>query len=79
VSIWARWFVVWVHDDLEDTTMATSPWPTIHAERAALVDDLRTLTEVSGPLLSIVMAITGRHQVLDDLEGPGVAILHSRP
>jgi uncharacterized protein (TIGR03083 family) len=34
--------------------------------------------EVSGPLLSIVMAITGRHQVLDDLSGDGVAVLRDR-
>jgi uncharacterized protein (TIGR03083 family) len=34
--------------------------------------------EVSGPLLSIVMAIAGRSAVLDDLSGEGVATLRAR-
>jgi uncharacterized protein (TIGR03083 family) len=34
--------------------------------------------EVSGPILSLVMAMTGRKQPLDDLTGDGVAILRSR-
>jgi uncharacterized protein (TIGR03083 family) len=35
--------------------------------------------EVSGPLQSLVLAMTGRKQVLDDLSGDGVSILASRP
>jgi uncharacterized protein (TIGR03083 family) len=35
--------------------------------------------EVSGPLQSLVLAMTGRKQVLDDLSGDGVAILATRP
>jgi uncharacterized protein (TIGR03083 family) len=35
--------------------------------------------EVSGPLQSLVLAMTGRKQVLDDLLGDGVAILATRP
>jgi uncharacterized protein (TIGR03083 family) len=34
--------------------------------------------EVSGPILSLVMAMTGRQAALDDLEGDGVATLRSR-
>ena len=34
--------------------------------------------EVSGPILSLVMAMTGRKEPLDDLSGDGVAILRSR-
>jgi uncharacterized protein (TIGR03083 family) len=33
---------------------------------------------VSGPMLSLVMAMTGRHAALDDLSGDGVATLRSR-
>lgn len=33
---------------------------------------------VRGPLLAIVMAMTGRRAFLDDLEGDGVAVLHER-
>jgi uncharacterized protein (TIGR03083 family) len=35
--------------------------------------------EVSGPILSLVMAMTGRKQVLGDLSGDGAATLSSRP
>ena len=35
--------------------------------------------EVSGPLLSLVMAMTGRRATLADLAGDGVATLSSRP
>jgi uncharacterized protein (TIGR03083 family) len=35
--------------------------------------------EVSGPIVSLVMAMTGRKAVLDDLSGEGVATLASRP
>jgi hypothetical protein len=35
--------------------------------------------EVSGPILSLVMAMTGRKQADDDLSGDGVATLRSRP
>jgi uncharacterized protein (TIGR03083 family) len=35
--------------------------------------------EVSGPLQSLVLAMTGRKQALDDLSGDGVAILATRP
>jgi uncharacterized protein (TIGR03083 family) len=35
--------------------------------------------EVSGPVLSLVMAMTGRKAVVDDLTGEGVATLRSRP
>jgi uncharacterized protein (TIGR03083 family) len=34
--------------------------------------------EVAGPILSLVMAMTGRKQSLDDLTGDGVATLRSR-
>jgi uncharacterized protein (TIGR03083 family) len=34
--------------------------------------------EVAGPILSLVMAMTGRRAALDDLEGDGVAALRSR-
>jgi len=34
--------------------------------------------EVSGPLLSLVMAMTGRKVALDDLEGPGLEVLRAR-
>jgi uncharacterized protein (TIGR03083 family) len=35
--------------------------------------------EVSGPILSLVLAMTGRKPPLDDLSGNGVAALRSRP
>jgi uncharacterized protein (TIGR03083 family) len=35
--------------------------------------------EVSGPLMTLVMAMTGRKQVLDELAGDGVAVLRQRP
>ena len=35
--------------------------------------------EVSGPALSLVMAMTGRKAALDDLSGDGVATLRTRP
>jgi uncharacterized protein (TIGR03083 family) len=35
--------------------------------------------EVSGPMVSLVMAMTGRKAVLDDLSGDGVATLRLRP
>lgn len=35
--------------------------------------------EVAGPMLSLVMAMTGRKPALADLSGPGVATLQSRP
>jgi uncharacterized protein (TIGR03083 family) len=34
--------------------------------------------EVSGPLLSLLMAMTGRKEALDDLSGDGVATLRAR-
>jgi uncharacterized protein (TIGR03083 family) len=34
--------------------------------------------EVAGPILSLVMAMTGRKEALDDLTGDGVATLRSR-
>jgi uncharacterized protein (TIGR03083 family) len=34
--------------------------------------------EVSGRLVDLVLAMTGRRPVLDDLEGPGVDVLRSR-
>ena len=34
--------------------------------------------EVSGPILSLVMAMTGRKAAIDDLEGDGVATLRTR-
>jgi uncharacterized protein (TIGR03083 family) len=36
-------------------------------------------TEVSGPIVSLVLAMTGRKPALDDLSGEGVATLRSRP
>lgn len=35
--------------------------------------------EVTGPLLTLLMATTGRKAVLDDLSGDGVATLRARP
>jgi hypothetical protein len=35
--------------------------------------------EVSGPILSLVLAMTGRKGALDDLAGDGVALLRARP
>ncbi len=35
--------------------------------------------EVSGPVLSLVLAMTGRKAALDDLHGDGVATLRDRP
>jgi len=35
--------------------------------------------EVSGPIMTLVMAMTGRKQVLDELAGDGVAVLRQRP
>ena len=35
--------------------------------------------EVSGPAIALVMAMTGRKAALDDLSGPGVEVLRSRP
>jgi uncharacterized protein (TIGR03083 family) len=35
--------------------------------------------EAAGPLLSLVLAMTGRTAALDDLSGEGVAVLRSRP
>jgi hypothetical protein len=35
--------------------------------------------EVAGPILSLVMAMTGRKAALGDLSGEGVATLGSRP
>jgi uncharacterized protein (TIGR03083 family) len=35
--------------------------------------------EVSGPMVSLVLAMTGRTAALDDLAGDGVATLRSRP
>jgi uncharacterized protein (TIGR03083 family) len=34
--------------------------------------------EVSGPMLSLVLAMTGRKAALDDLSGEGLATLHAR-
>ncbi|WP_212735210.1 hypothetical protein [Herbidospora galbida] len=33
---------------------------------------------VTGPTLALIMAMTGRPAFLDDLDGPGVAILRDR-
>jgi uncharacterized protein (TIGR03083 family) len=35
--------------------------------------------KVSGPLLSLILAMTGRHAIIDDLSGEGVATLKERP
>ena len=35
--------------------------------------------EVSGPVMTLVMAMTGRKHVLDELAGDGVAVLRQRP
>jgi uncharacterized protein (TIGR03083 family) len=34
--------------------------------------------EISGPMLSLLMVMAGRHSVIDDLEGEGVETLRSR-
>ena len=69
-------------------------WSTIHSERKVLAGDLQPLTgdqwktpslcegcdgpEVTGPILSLVMAMTGRRPHIDDLSGDGVATLRQR-
>jgi hypothetical protein len=50
----------------------TSPWPLIHTEREALAAD------VTGPGLSLVLAMTGRSAALADLSGDGLDTLRSR-
>jgi uncharacterized protein (TIGR03083 family) len=35
--------------------------------------------EAAGPIVSLVLAMTGRHDALADLSGDGVATLHGRP
>jgi hypothetical protein len=64
----------------------TARWPVIYDERKALAA-LRatgaegphgTGPEVARPLLSLVMAMTGRKAVLADLSGDGVALLTQR-
>jgi uncharacterized protein (TIGR03083 family) len=35
--------------------------------------------EVAGPIVSLVMAMTGRKEAIDDLSGDGVATLRARP
>jgi hypothetical protein len=67
---------------------AASPWPLIHTERDALATDLVTLEEDAQratasrceqwPVLSLVLAVTGRPAALDDLSGAGLATLRSR-
>ena len=34
--------------------------------------------EVTGPAIALVLAMTGRKQVLDDLTGDGVTVLRAR-
>ena len=67
-------------------------WATIAAERGALASDLAGLAlhatdddwqhgrgeAVEGPLLSLLLATTGRAAACDDLIGPGVPTLRSR-
>ena len=38
----------------------------------------RHRAELAGPILSLVMVMTGRKEPLDDLTGDGVATLRSR-
>jgi len=65
---------------------AASPWPLIHAEREALAQDLSSLDEaawqtpsqVSGPAISLLLAMTGRPAGLSDLSGDGRETLRSR-
>ena len=47
--------------------MASDVWPTIHTER-----------KHSGPILDLLMAMTGRKPALESLSGDGVATLRSR-
>jgi len=35
--------------------------------------------EVAGPAISLVLAMTGRKQALDELSGEGLAVLRERP
>jgi hypothetical protein len=35
--------------------------------------------EASGPIIALVMAMTGRKVALDDLTGEGAAVLRDRP
>ena len=48
-------------------------WKYIHAERAAVAGQ-----EVAGPLLSLIMAMSGRRQACRDLVGDGLATLADR-
>ena len=56
--------------------------PTLSALGSSTATDAEwshgTGPEVSGPILSLVMAMTGRKAPLDDLTGDGVATLRSR-
>jgi hypothetical protein len=63
-------------------------WALVHAERAALADDLAGLDDgpfatgtgplVTGPTLALVMSMAGRVPYLAGLDGPGVPALRSR-
>jgi uncharacterized protein (TIGR03083 family) len=66
-------------------------WPVVHAERRALAADLADLSpeqwqtpslcagwSVHDVLAHMVATTTGRKAALDELTGPGVAILRSR-
>jgi hypothetical protein len=62
---------------------ATEIWPLIHEQRITLrASDVAWSAgagpEVTGPLASIILAITGRQSALDDLSGKGLDTLRAR-
>jgi uncharacterized protein (TIGR03083 family) len=74
--------LVVVADSWKKTNILIGSKKRIEGLRLAATDSTWTHgdgPEVSGPLQSLVLAMTGRTQVLDDLSGDGVAILASRP
>ena len=55
-----------------------NPRARIQRAPTALIGSLKG-PEVSGPIVSLVVAMTGRKAALDDLAGEGVATLRTRP
>jgi uncharacterized protein (TIGR03083 family) len=73
--------LVVVADSWKKTNILIGSKKRIEGIRLAATDSTWTHgdgPDVSGPLQSLVLAMTGRKRVLDDLSGDGVAILASR-
>jgi uncharacterized protein (TIGR03083 family) len=74
--------LVMVADSWKKTNILIGTKKRIEGLRLAATDSAWTHgdgPEVSGPLQALVLAMTGRKQVLDDLSGDGVSLLASRP